>query len=227
MYQSWRDLAFIHAPVEPAVIQATLPSRLTIDTFPDDNGREWAWVGLVPFKMRDVRLSGCPAVPGTQHFFETNLRTYVHLEGADPGVWFYSLDAANALACAIARRWYGLPYHAADMTITKSDSTYDYRSVRKSDAAMSEVKVTVGETMPMPLPGSLEFFLLERYLLYSLHQNQLRQGQVWHSPYLVQSVESFTVIETLSAATGINVDSYLHARFSPGVKVMAYAPVAI
>ena len=38
-----------------------------------------------------------PALPGLSAFPEINVRTYVTLAGK-PGVYFFSLDAANALA---------------------------------------------------------------------------------------------------------------------------------
>ena len=47
--------------------------------------------------MTGVRPVVLPAVPGLSNFHEVNVRTYVH-RGQDPGVWFFSLDAANALA---------------------------------------------------------------------------------------------------------------------------------
>ena len=36
------------------------------------------------------------------NFHETNVRTYVHLDGRDPGVWFFSLDAANPVVVTAA-----------------------------------------------------------------------------------------------------------------------------
>ncbi len=44
--------------------------------------------------MRNVRPVWSPAVSSLSHFHEINVRTYVHANG-EPGVWFYSLDAAN------------------------------------------------------------------------------------------------------------------------------------
>ncbi len=45
------------------------------------------------------------------------MRTYVHRRGRDPGVWFFSLDAANPVAVAIARATFGLPYFHARMCV--------------------------------------------------------------------------------------------------------------
>jgi len=50
-YQRWNHLLFLHWPVPPALVQATLPRGLQVDTFGGD-----AYVGIVPFAMeRGVR----------------------------------------------------------------------------------------------------------------------------------------------------------------------------
>ena len=227
MRQTWRDLLFLHTPVEPALIQASLPARLTVDTYPDDSGREWAWLGVVPFLMRDVRPVGAFAVPGLSNFSETNLRTYVHLNGEDPGVWFYSLEASNRIACAIARRWYGLPYNFAQIDTRVDGSSYRSGSRRFGVPAITEITAEIGEVRAMPEPGSLEFFLAERYLLYSMRGEKLMQGQVWHTPYLLHDVAAYTIEDTLSVDAEISTNPYVHALYSPGVKVFTYSPVEI
>ena len=61
--------------------------------------------------MTGVRPVGVPPVPGLSSFHETNVRTYVRLGDRDPGVWFFSLDAANRIAVKLARSLFHLPYH--------------------------------------------------------------------------------------------------------------------
>ena len=105
MYQKWRDLLFLHWEFDPQVIQETLPAGLHVDTY---QGR--AYLGLVPFYMKDIRPRFCPCIPGISNFLEMNLRTYVFDSTGRPGVWFYSLDANQWLAVRIARRFFHLPY---------------------------------------------------------------------------------------------------------------------
>ena len=114
MQQSWRDLLFIHWPVPVDVIQQALPTELTVDTFDG-----FAWVALVPFQMRNVRPVWAPCVPGLSNFAECNVRTYVHIDGKAPGVWFFSLDAANAIACAIARLTFLLRLNTISVQLVK------------------------------------------------------------------------------------------------------------
>ena len=58
MYQEWRDLLLLHWEYSVAAIQATLPDGLFVDTF---GGR--AYLGIVPFFMRNIRPRCLPACP--------------------------------------------------------------------------------------------------------------------------------------------------------------------
>jgi hypothetical protein len=110
MRQRWRDLLFVHWPFEPQAVRPLIPPHLELDLV---DGK--AYVGLVLFTMTGVRPVGLPAVAGISSFHETNVRTYVRVADCDPGVWFFSLDAASAIAVRLARWLFYLPYHYARM----------------------------------------------------------------------------------------------------------------
>src|SRR5690242_565432 len=95
MHQNWHDLLFAHWPVPVEALRPYIPGGLSLDPY---NGE--AWVGLIAFYLSGIRLRGLPPVPFTSRFVELNLRTYVIRDG-QPGVYFLSLDASNALAGAI------------------------------------------------------------------------------------------------------------------------------
>ena len=217
MRHKWRDLTFLHYSLEPSVIQALIPPELTVDTF---QGK--AWMGLVPFWMTGVRLSFLPPIPGTHTFPETNVRTYVHRGGDNPGVWFFSLDAANSLAVAGARATFGLPYFRADMEIKKDDKLL-YESARRNSPTTHSILVKKGEPLPGPQPGSLEFFLVERYLLYSKLREKIVTGQVHHRPYEIQAATVELCDETMMSAQGLPSRPWEHVCFSPGVDVEVFA----
>jgi uncharacterized protein len=118
MHHTWRDLLFLHWRFDPDVIQRTLAPGLTVDTFDGS-----AWVGIVPFQMRNIRPVFCPPLPGVSNFLELNVRTYAYDALGRPGVWFYSLDA-NCWPAVIGARWsYRLPYHWARMSFRREEST--------------------------------------------------------------------------------------------------------
>lgn len=221
MRQSWRSLTFLHIALPPAEVQAMLPKGLTVDTFPDETGEEKAWVGLVPFRMCGIRPRFAPALPWISAFPETNVRTYVHHQGSRPGVWFFSLDAARWLACRTARLWFGLPYWHAQMSVLESPEVIAYSSRRLEGPERCRLEAVVrprGSPAPAE-PGTLDFFLVERYLLYSLHKGALWSGRVWHPPYAISEVSVERCEQNLLDARGM---AWRHAAFSPGVDVDVY-----
>lgn len=247
MYQNWKHLLFVHAPLPPEVVQPLVPADLTIDTFPDESGIEQAWVSTVLFTMHGIRPRFLPAVKGLSAFHEFNFRTYVHHEGHKPGIYFFSLDAANGIACAIASRLFGLNYHKAKMAIDfpknrlesllempacsgcvfAPDSIhsihYQMTRSRQPDAA-AEASAKIGFGGQPAALASLDFFLVERYRFYGMHKGQLNTGRVWHRPYTLAPVSAFEISETLHDAACLPALKYDRAHFCAGVEVQVFKP---
>ncbi|MEY3775379.1 MAG: hypothetical protein RLZZ129_2159 [Verrucomicrobiota bacterium] len=205
MYQRWAELLFLHWAVEPAEIQRTLPAGLTVDVF---QGR--AWVGLVPFFMQGVRPRFCPAVPGLSDFLEVNVRTYVHDALGRPGVWFYSLDCSQWLAVKLARRFFHLPYeHARQQAVKSADGWLDYRSGRIGSGPVSRFRYRPAAPHTAAQPGTLEFFLVERYRLFAhdARADRLWTGRVAHAPYEIAAAEVTDCDGRLLQAAGFAVGS--------------------
>jgi uncharacterized protein YqjF (DUF2071 family) len=142
------------------------------------------------------------------HFPELNVRTYVTLEGK-PGVWFFSLDAANRLAVAAARRLFHLPYYRAEMRSEREDGYVDYRSRRThrhaAPADFAARYAAVGEARPAA-PGTLEHWLSERYCLYSVDRHgRAYRGEIHHRPWLLQPAVAEIASNTMAAAHGIDL----------------------
>jgi hypothetical protein len=226
MYQQWKHLLFLHWQVSADLLRPLIPPELEIDTY---DGQ--AYIGLVPFSMKGVRPKYLPSLPWLSNFLETNVRTYVHFRGKDPGVWFFSLDAANPVAVAIARMTFGLPYFHAQMklevgSIEGAESTLHYRSARYRlgpEVARTDIRARVVGVVEPANPGSLEYFLAERYLLYSRHHGKLFQGQVHHTPYPLQTAEVDFLDETLVASAGVTRPAVAPlAHFARGVSVEVF-----
>ncbi|MFP5207515.1 MAG: DUF2071 domain-containing protein, partial [Acidobacteriota bacterium] len=128
MSQRWTDLLFAHWPLAPAAIAPLLPEWLEVDIC-----QSKAWLGIVPFWMERTRFRGVPAMPGTQGFPDLNLRTYVRdkLSGT-PGIYCFSLEASNLMAVGVARTFYHLPYHWAEMRFEQhSEREFAFYSRRR------------------------------------------------------------------------------------------------
>src|SRR4051812_37742834 len=207
MRQDWHHLLFLHWPVAPEQLRPMLPPGLELDLY---EGR--AYVAITPFTMTNVRPTGLPPIPFVSRLHETNVRTYVHAGGRDPGVWFFSLDASSALAVAGARALFGLPYYRAqiDMTIggarEGANPIIDYGLRRQwpgPKAASCALRYAPRGPVAPASPGSLEHFLVERYVLYSYTGGRLYRGRIHHQPWPLQGADVFALEETLVAAAGI------------------------
>jgi uncharacterized protein len=219
MYQRWTHLLFLHWWLPPDAIQRTLPEGLQADTF---DGK--AWIGIVPFFMRGVRPAWFVAIPGVSNFFELNLRTYVRDSYGRPGIWFYSLDANQALAVFLARATFALPYKYAAMSATVSDGEIDYRSRRFGCKNTLHYRYRSSEKIGEARFGSLEFFLIERYRLFASREKKLFTGQVHHSPYQLHKVAVTVADPELFAMDGFQTPAGppTHAIYSARVDVSIY-----
>jgi uncharacterized protein YqjF (DUF2071 family) len=228
MHQKWGKLLFMHWRIDVELLRPLIPSQLSIDTFDGS-----AWIGEVPFTMWGIRASFLPPIPGASAFHELNVRTYVHRNGV-PGVWFFSLDAAHRLAVWGARTFYHLPYFNADMSLTQKGNTIEYAS-RRTDAltygeffaaesaeitgavnaepfrsyprAALETSWTIGEPLPQASHGSIEFFLTERYCLYSLYRRRLYRSRIFHEPWPLRRATLNSRQSTMIESLGITVSS--------------------
>ncbi len=183
-YQRWNHLLFAHWKIEVRAVQATLPQGLFVDAHEGA-----AYVGVVPFFMQRVRPAWLPPLPWLSWFLELNVRTYVHDADGQPGVWFYSLDCNQPLAVAIARRFFHLPYFHARMKARRHAGTIRYQCARRGEnTPPCRYSWSPGTHAAPAEPGSLEFFLIERYVLFSAdHTGCLHEGRVHHAPYRIHT----------------------------------------
>jgi uncharacterized protein YqjF (DUF2071 family) len=227
MRQLWQHLAFIHWPVDVALLRPLIPPGLD--------------VGLVPFNVIGTRPPFLPALPGFSDFHEVNVRTYVHRAGRAPGVWFFSLDASSRLTVAGARAVYKLPYFHSriDMKVqnnTAAAADVLFASRRRAAGAAAAKNGGLSTTgcglryrpagPPVAAtPGSLEFFLAERYLLYAWDGRRLRSARVFHQPYPLQRAAVDLVDESLLAAAGLaRPETAPLVHYASEVNVRIYRP---
>lgn len=159
----WERLLFMHWPLPVSALEPLLPTGMKVDTF---NGE--GWLGIVPFFMTNVHPTFLPSVPGLSAFTELNVRTYVTVRGV-PGVWFFSLEAANPVAVRLARAGFYLPYFDARMRGEVAGQTVSFRSTRTHRRAAPATFGASYHSLPGTPEGSADLihFLTERYSLFS------------------------------------------------------------
>jgi uncharacterized protein YqjF (DUF2071 family) len=214
MYQEWRCLTFLHWSFDPGVIRPLVPREFELDLF---DGR--AWIGVVPFLIQGSRF---PGIPWRIDVPETNVRTYVRAPDGQTGVWFFSLDAASALAVAGARVSFGLPYMWSKMQVEAAENRIHYHSKRIVPAtpAALDCRVEVGAPIADEAIGALEVFLINRYRLYTRLFDRIAFAEVDHPPYPLAQVKLIECRHSLFDVSG--APDAIH--YSPGVDVRIGRP---
>ena len=210
--QTWSELLFAHWRVPADSIR--LPAGLTLDTFEDE-----AWIGVVPFLISGHRPRYAPTLPKFSRFLELNVRTYATHDGV-PGVWFFSLDAADATAVWLARRTYFLPYYKAAMGIASGERV-GYRSIRGE----RQFSATYRPTGPVyqSAPGTLEHWLTERYCLYAQSpRGRILRAAIHHVPWPLQPAEATISANTMSPVPLPDEAPLLH--FARSIDVHIWPP---
>ena len=224
MAMRWHDLLFAHWSIEANALRAAIPAPLELDTVDGE-----AWIGVVPFWMSGIRPRFCPPLPGASTFPELNLRTYVRY-GSRGGVYFFSLDAAHRLAVRVARRCFGLPYFDAEMHCQQAGDWIDYSSSRTHpDVVPAEFAARYRPIGPVQnaAPGSLEYFLTERYCFFTVDQHQqVHRTDIRHEPWPLQAAEWQVERCDMTKLLGLTLPAHqplLH--FSRRLDVLAARPV--
>ena len=226
MKQVWHDLLFMHWPIAADQLRPLIPPELEIESYDGS-----AWIGVVPFHMSGIRARWLPPIPSTSAFPELNVRTYVRA-GGKPGVWFFSLDAANSLAVAAARHFFHLPYFRAWMHAEGGlRGEIEYNSHRTHSGAPSadfrgSYRASNDNVFQAKL-GSLEYFFVERYCLYAATRSRIFCGEIDHAPWRLQCAEAEIEVDTMAAASGITLQAskpLLHFVRQQEVKVWPLTP---
>ena len=226
LHQRWHGLLFLHWALDPAELGAVLPAGLRLDTF---DGR--GWVGVTPFQVTRMRPTLFPAMPWLSEANEINLRVYVHRDGI-PGIWFPSLEITHRLAMWGARLAYRLPYFHARMEVARHGAAFSFRSERTAGGggrAMLDVEWQRGELLPPAEPGTLEFFLVERYVLYCGEPAGSMRARIHHRPWPLRRARVLRLHSTLIEAAGLPVPTtpvLAHAQAEP-LDVEVWLPRAV
>jgi uncharacterized protein len=203
MGQSWCDLLFAHWRVPFEQVRAHVPPALELDLHDGE-----AWVSVTPFEVRGTRLRGVLPPPLLSRFPELNVRTYVRVADR-PGIWFFSLDAASALAVRAARATYRLPYFRARMAIdAPGDPWIEYRSERtdpRGEPVAFRGRYRAHGGHRYADPGSLEAWLVERYRLYTVDRGRVYAADIHHRPWTLQDADAEIEANTMAAPLGLDL----------------------
>ena len=223
MRQTWSSLLFAHWRVPGDFMRDLVPEQLEIDTFDGS-----AWIAVVPFLMSGIRFRYLPPMPPVHRTLELNVRTYVRY-GGRPGVYFFSLDAENRIIVEAARRWFHLPYHKAAMKMKCATYTR-YESARTHPGSAPAEFKGVYRPISDPVsatPGTIEYFLAERYCLYSIDPyGRVLVGEIDHQPWPLQRAEGEFERNSMTQDLGVELRGAPLLHYADSIDVKLWSPVA-
>lgn len=221
--QQWRNVSFLHWPVEPSTITHLFPPGCRPDVV---EGR--SYVGLVPFHLRHAGLGRAGRIPYFGSFAETNIRLYSVDDAGRHGVVFCSLDTERLVIVPLARLLFGVPYTWSRMRVhEQAGGIWRYEARRRWPRRGLASTVSIRVTGPVE-PTPLEQWLTARWGLHAVIRGRTRWVPNAHDPWPLHQAEVLELRDGLLAASGVApTGDRLRALWSPGVRARFGRPVAL
>lgn len=221
MGQRWEDLLFMSWPIDARELEPYVSPKVQID---EADGR--AWISVVPFWMQDAHFRGLPPIPFLSSFPEVNVRTYVS-SGGHKAVWFLSLDTESHINVFLARHAFHLPYVYAKVEMDRG-AEIAFRSERPRGGARFEATYRPDGPEAVPVEGTLEHFLTERYSMIGVdHEGELFRGDIQHAPWRLRNAIWKADRMELLAPLGIEVTGDPVVFYAAFTEVVLWPPVRI
>jgi uncharacterized protein YqjF (DUF2071 family) len=218
MTQTWEHLLFMHWAVEPLKIKTLIPAELELDTY-----EGMAWITVVPFKVTHQRFYRLPEIPLLNHYLELNVRTYVKFRGIQ-GVFFFTLDANHPLA-VLGAKALSLPYRNAKMSMEQQNKVIVFKSNRVfGRAGFSALYEPVSTSLPT-IRGSLDYWLLERYCLFTKWGNFIFRGDIRHESWEVSEAKVRLAENTVTPLDLTNQPSLFHYSLKKEAFILPFKKV--
>jgi uncharacterized protein YqjF (DUF2071 family) len=190
-FQQWQHTIFFHWEVTAYFLEEHIPPEIELDTF-----NNMAWVSLVAFEVKNMRLRNTPPMPYVSNFYEINLRTYVVKDGK-PGIYIFSIETDKLIEVFLTRTFIGLPYNKSRIKRTPK------RIISENKALNQRLDVTIGKTRPIAEKTSLDFWLTERHCLYDTCADKICRFDIHHKQWELKDLN-----------VSINDISYNAGKFS-------------
>jgi uncharacterized protein len=181
-YQEWHNTVFFHWKVPYTLIKKYLPPALEPDTF--DNT---AWVSLVAFEVKKMRMRNLPVLPYISNFHEINVRTYVIKDGIR-GIYMFSIETDKFIEVLISRAFIGLPYEKAIIKRT-GDHLFSYNPEKNNC-----LNIVLEYTSIAIEKSALDLWLTERYFLYQFSNTALYRYDIHHKEWPLKRLEAAITI---------------------------------
>ena len=219
LLQKWETLSFMHWSVDKKIISKYIPNGLTLDLY--ENG---AYIGLIPFMMKNVRPRWGFSVPFISNFPEFNIRTYVK-KGNKRGVFFLTLDAQSIITRIYASNFFHLPYRYSRGYVIRKNGSFLWSSNRLYKGFELEGSCEGYGEFEYAEKDSLEEFFFERYYLYISSNNQIKSGRIKHHKWKIKKAKPRITKNAFLDSYSLGIKQILNPEFchiSDDVEVEAW-----
>jgi uncharacterized protein YqjF (DUF2071 family) len=148
-----------------------------------------------------------------------------------PGVYFFSLEAANPIAVELARTFFHLPYHNATMNCIVRGAEIEYASTRTDTrAAPAYFRARYQPTSEPFLAekGTLEYFLTARYCAYTTDtRGAAARTEIHHPPWQLQHAECEIETNTMTEPIGLKLRGAPHLLFAKKMEMVNWLPQTV
>jgi uncharacterized protein YqjF (DUF2071 family) len=172
-FQQWDNTLFLHWKCSVSALRQYVPPSLEIDTVEGN-----AWVSLVVFSVKKLRMNGLPWLPYVSKFEEINLRTYVVKDGIR-GIYMFSLETNKFLTVLMTRIFIGLPYILSK--IVRKQENVKSQNTKKKYAL--KVKYKAGSSISKT---PIDFWLTERHCLYEIKNARMHRFDIHHTEWVLK-----------------------------------------
>jgi uncharacterized protein YqjF (DUF2071 family) len=176
-FQQWNDVLMLHWEVPAANLHRLLPRGVSLDTI---DGK--AWISLVIFSVKNMKLRNVSLPDLVGSFEEINFRTYVKKDGI-AGIYMFSIETDKWLVAALTRLFIGVPYKTC--TIEKRGD--NIISVNRSKSYAMDLNV-VRKKDAFP-KNDLDYWLTERHSLYVRSCGKWYRHDIHHKEWPLESCD--------------------------------------
>jgi uncharacterized protein len=178
-FQEWHNTMFFHWEVPVFFLEEHIPQGLKLDVF-----NNMAWISLVSFEVKNMRLRNLPSLPFISQFHEINIRTYV-IKDNKPGIYLFSIETDKLIEVLLTRCLIGLPYQKAKIKTTPN------RLISKNKPQQQYLDITIGKKRPLTEEKTLlDFWLTERHALYENCSGKMCRFDIHHKEWDLKNLDA-------------------------------------
>jgi uncharacterized protein YqjF (DUF2071 family) len=217
--QGWRDVAFLHWALDPAVAAPLLPEGTRPDVLDDRT-----FVGVVALENVRTRVLGGPPLPWLGRYGQVNVRLYSVDDQGRRGVVFLEQHAGRLVPTLAARSLAGLPYAWHPVRIERAPDRRSYTVGPPSGRGAARIDLRTG---PSREADALELFVTARWGLHSRLAGRTVYTGLQHGPWELHRADLLAFDGDLLAAAGLPAVSGppVSLLWSPGLDDARIGPV--